>query len=54
MPYIQDRGRFPSRTAFIAHEVGVLGFEELKQGRGVPAGRLEPIYFRRSQAEEKH
>jgi tRNA threonylcarbamoyladenosine biosynthesis protein TsaB len=54
MPYIKDRGRFPSRTAFIAHEVGVLGFEELKQGRGVPAGRLEPIYFRRSQAEEKH
>jgi tRNA threonylcarbamoyladenosine biosynthesis protein TsaB len=54
MPYIKDRGRFPSRTAFIAHEVGVLGFEELKQGRGVPALRLEPIYFRRSQAEEKH
>jgi tRNA threonylcarbamoyladenosine biosynthesis protein TsaB len=54
MPYIMDRGRFPSRTAFIAHEVGVLGLEELKQERGVPAGRLEPIYFRRSQAEEKH
>ena len=53
-PYIKDRGRFPSRTAFIAHEVGVLGLEELKQGRGLPAGRLEPIYFRRSQVEEKH
>jgi len=53
-PYIKDRGRFPSRTAFIAHEVGILGLEELKQGRGLPAGRLEPIYFRSSQAEEKH
>ena len=53
-PYIKDRGRFPSRTAFIAHEVGILGLEELKRGRGVPAGRLEPIYFRSSQAEEKH
>jgi tRNA threonylcarbamoyladenosine biosynthesis protein TsaB len=54
MPYIKDRGRFPSRTAFIAHEVGVLGLEKLKQGRGVSASHLEPIYFRRSQAEEKH
>jgi len=53
-PYIKDRGRFPLRTSFIAHEVGYLGFEELMQGRGVPARRLEPIYFRRSQAEEKH
>jgi len=54
MPYVKDRGRFPSRTAFIAHEVGILGFEELRQGRGVSAGKLEPLYFRRSQAEEKH
>jgi len=54
MPYIRDRGRFPSRTAFIAHEVGLLGYEELRQGKGVSAGKLEPLYFRRSQAEEKH
>ena len=54
MPYVKDRGRFPSRTAFIAHEVGILGFEELRQGRGVSAGKLEPLYFRRSQAEERH
>ena len=45
---------FPSRTPFIAHEVGLLGFRELRRGGGVKDGGLEPFYFRRSQAEENH
>ncbi len=45
---------FPLRTQFIAHEVGLLGMEGLREGKGVPADGVEPIYFRRSQAEEEH
>ena len=45
---------FPARTLFVAHEVGLLGLEGLGEGKGVPADGLEPLYFRRSQAEEKH
>ena len=45
---------FPERTLFVAHEVGLLGLEGLAEGRGVPVDGVEPLYFRRSQAEEKH
>ena len=54
LSYMMDRARFPARTPFIAHEIGLLGFAELKRGGGVRPGGLEPLYFRRSQAEEKH
>jgi tRNA threonylcarbamoyladenosine biosynthesis protein TsaB len=43
---------FSERTSFIAAEVGRLGLEELRRGRGVDASTLEPLYHRRSQAEE--
>lgn len=45
---------FPLRTLFIAHEVGLLGLEGLEEGKGVPADKVEPLYFRRSQAEVEH
>jgi tRNA threonylcarbamoyladenosine biosynthesis protein TsaB len=54
MAGVGDRAVFPVRTHFIAHEVGVLGAEIFETGRDVPAGGIEPFYFRRSQAEEKH
>lgn len=51
---VLEAASFPARTPFIAHEVGLLGLEGLEEGRGVPAEGVEPLYFRRSQAEEKH
>lgn len=48
-----DRARFPARSLFIAREVGVLGRDILAGGKGVRGETLEPIYFRKSQAEEK-
>ncbi len=51
---ILEGAAFPARTLFIAHEVGLLGLEGLREGKGVPADGVEPLYFRRSQAEEKH
>ena len=44
--------RFPERSPFIAAEVGRIGARLLRAGRGVEAATLEPLYFRRSQAEE--
>ncbi len=51
--YLKDKARFPSRSPFIAYEVGVLGYEILKRGRGLSGKDVQPLYFRRSQAEEK-
>jgi hypothetical protein len=51
---MRENAVFPSRTLSIAHEVGLLGIEGLGEGKGVPADGVEPLYFRRSQAEEKH
>ncbi len=48
-----DGGRYPQRSLFIASEVGRLGCRGLKAGKGVKSDGLEPIYMRRSQAEEK-
>jgi tRNA threonylcarbamoyladenosine biosynthesis protein TsaB len=50
---VRDKARFPRRSPFIAAEVGRIGHRMLLEGRGVPAGGLEPVYFRKSQAEEK-
>ncbi len=47
-----DRARFPDRSAFIAAEVGRIGAGLIRAGKGVGAASLEPLYFRRSQAEE--
>jgi len=53
LPYVRDRARFPCRTSFIAAEVGRIGCRLIREGKGVDAGALEPLYFRRSQAEER-
>ncbi len=53
LAYLKDKARFSSRSLFIAHEVGRLGYEALKRGRGVSGEAIEPLYFRKSQAEEK-
>lgn len=52
LPYVRDKARFPRRSPFIAAEVGRIGRAMVLQGKGVDAAALEPIYFRRSQAEE--
>jgi tRNA threonylcarbamoyladenosine biosynthesis protein TsaB len=52
--YFKDKARFSSRSLFIAHEVGILGYGMLKQGKGKDFREIEPLYFRRSQAEENH
>ena len=49
---VGDRARFPERSRFIAAEVGRIGAGLLRAGKGVDAASLEPLYFRRSQAEE--
>jgi len=47
-----EQARFPARSPFIAAEVGRIGAGLLRAGRGVDAASLEPLYFRKSQAEE--
>ena len=51
---LRDAARFTRRSLFIAPEVGLLGLARLQAGKGVPAAEVQPLYFRRSQAEEKH
>jgi len=51
--YFRDKARFPQRTPFIAYEVGLLGRELLARGGGIDCRDLEPLYIRKSQAEEK-
>jgi tRNA threonylcarbamoyladenosine biosynthesis protein TsaB len=53
LAYVRDKARFPRRSSFIAAEVGRIGYRMLLEGRGVPSSGLEPVYFRKSQAEEK-
>jgi tRNA threonylcarbamoyladenosine biosynthesis protein TsaB len=53
LSYVRDKARFPRRSPFIAAEVGRIGCVMVREGRGVAAAALEPLYFRRSQAEEK-
>ncbi len=52
--YFKDKARFSSRSLFIAHEVGVLGYGMLRKGKELDLREVKPIYFRRSQAEENH
>lgn len=52
--YLRDKSRFPSRSHFIANEVGLLGYEMLKKNKGLEYRKVEPLYFRKSQAEESH
>ncbi len=47
-----ERARFSDRSPFIAAEIARLGRRILRAGRGVDASAVEPLYFRRSQAEE--
>jgi len=51
--YFKDKARLSFRSPFIAYEVGLLGYELLKKNKGVSFQELRPLYFRRSQAEEK-
>jgi tRNA threonylcarbamoyladenosine biosynthesis protein TsaB len=53
LTYVRDKARFPCRSPFIAAEVGRIGHRMIFEGKGVQAGGLEPVYFRKSQAEEK-
>lgn len=52
--YLKDKARFSSRSHFIGHEVGLLGYEALSRDKGMDFREVEPLYFRKSQAEEKH
>ena len=52
--YFKDKARFSHKSLFIAHEVGLLGYKILRKREGVSAQGLEPLYFRKSQAEENH
>lgn len=51
--YFQDKARFPQRTPFIAYEVGLIGHDMLQKNKGKSVHELEPLYLRKSQAEEK-
>jgi tRNA threonylcarbamoyladenosine biosynthesis protein TsaB len=50
--YFKDKARLSQRSPFIAYEIGLLGYEMLRKKKGVRAEKLEPLYFRKSQAEE--
>jgi tRNA threonylcarbamoyladenosine biosynthesis protein TsaB len=47
-----EKGAFSSRSTFLAAEVGRLGLDILRSGGGVDSSAIEPLYYRRSQAEE--
>jgi tRNA threonylcarbamoyladenosine biosynthesis protein TsaB len=47
------RAKVIGRSYHIAAEVGKLGLEILKNGRGLVPDQLEPIYYRKAQAEER-
>lgn len=52
--YLKDKARLSQRTPFIAHEVGAIGYEMLRDNKGEDIHKLRPLYLRKSQAEEKH
>ncbi len=51
-PAKRARAVFAARTPFIAPEIGLLGAGMIAAGQGIGPDALEPIYLRRSQAEE--
>ncbi|HDQ92783.1 MAG TPA: tRNA (adenosine(37)-N6)-threonylcarbamoyltransferase complex dimerization subunit type 1 TsaB [Synergistetes bacterium] len=52
--YFKDKARLSQRSPFIAYEVGLIGYDRLRQKKGLDAHHVEPLYLRKSQAEEKH
>jgi tRNA threonylcarbamoyladenosine biosynthesis protein TsaB len=52
--YFKDKARLSKRSPFIACEIGLMGYEELRQKKGMDLHHVEPLYLRKSQAEEKH
>lgn len=52
--YLKDKARLSARTVFIANEVGLLAYESFRKIKGNKLYEVTPIYFRTSQAEEKH
>ncbi len=51
--HLGERAKFSGRSLFIAPEVGLLGYDLLQAGKGVPAAEVRPLYLRRSEAEDK-
>lgn len=51
--YFKDKTRLSSRSHFIAHEIGLLGYQMLRDNKGKDFRQVQPLYFRKSQAEEK-
>jgi tRNA threonylcarbamoyladenosine biosynthesis protein TsaB len=51
--YLKDNARFSARSPFIGQEVGLLGYGVLRKGNGLTGETLEPLYYRKSQAEDK-
>lgn len=47
-----EKARFSQRSPFIAREVGLLGYDLLRRGRGISFEKVQPLYYRKSQAEE--
>jgi len=54
LDYFKDKARLSRRSLYIGYEVGLLGYERLKSGRGLDSFQVDPLYFRKSQAEENH
>lgn len=52
--YFKDKARLSKRSPFIAYEIGLLGYEMLRQKKGVDIHHVQPLYLRKSQAEEKN
>ena len=50
--FLGSKACFPTRSFFIAAEVGELGFALLQTGKGLNAHEVQPLYLRKSQAEE--
>jgi len=51
--YLKDNARLSLRSLFVGFEVGLLGYDMLKRGKGLSGEALVPLYYRKSQAEEK-
>lgn len=51
--YFKDKARLSTRSLFLAYEIGLLGYELLRQKKGMNFHEVEALYFRKSQAEEK-
>lgn len=52
--YFKDKARLSSRSHFIAYEIGILGYQMLRENKGKDFHQVQPLYFRKSQAEEKN